>query len=137
MNVPDDSSFVSGGRADTAEHAAILQLQADWIAAQCAGRVDDLLDLCTSNITIYPPIGAPIQGLPAVRRAMLETAAPVKRIHLSDVSITITEGMAVKRARFIMALPGRAAPLTGWHVWILLPRWYVDTIAWTLDQLPE
>lgn len=137
MNAPDDIRFPAGRRADAADHAAILQLQADWIAAQCAGRVDDLLELCTSNITLHPPIGPPIQGLEAVRRTMLENAAPLKRIHLTDVSLTITEGMAIKRARFFMSLPGRAAPLVGWHLWVLLPRWYVDTVAWTLDQLPE
>jgi hypothetical protein len=133
--VPRPDPVVTG--AGDEDRAAILQLQSDWIAAESAGRIDDLLDLCTVTIALHPPIGPPIQGLDAVGRALRAHSAPIKKVFLSDVSLVITDAMAVKRARFVTVLPDRRSPVTGWHVWILRPRWYVDLVAWSLDSLPE
>lgn len=119
------------------DEVAILALQARWLAAEAAGRFDDLCALMTEDIVLQPPIGAPVEGLAAVRVFLGGEAAEVEGIELSDVTLQIDGALAVKRARFRTRLAGGGTEMCGRHVWVLRAPWRISFVAWSLDAAPS
>jgi len=117
-----------------ADEKAVLELQSRWIAAEMNGDREALCSMMTETIVIQPPIGDPIVGLAAVRAFLDGPKELIRSIALSDVSIEVSNGLAIKRARFRTETKGSGAVL-GRHFWVLKPSWRVDFVTWSLDRL--
>lgn len=114
----------------------IRGLHEAWIAAEVAGRVEDVLALAAPDVVMQPPLGEAIVGREAVRALLAASAGAILRIETRDLAVEVADTIAVKRARFETWLRDATEPVTGTHLWVLRPRWEVAFVTWSLDRPP-
>lgn len=119
------------------DHDEISRVHATWLAAEIDGRIDALLDLCTDDVEMQPPIGYLVRGKTAVQEFLSANQVGIESIVISDFSIEIGHALAVKRARFSTKLAGQPQLIQGSHLWLLRPSWRVAFVTWSLDLLPD
>lgn len=119
------------------DKALIEQLHDAWLAAEREGRINDILELCTEDVVVQPPIAPACVGRQDFRRMLEGSAGAIADIRISDLTIDVFEGVAIKRARFSTLLADSGGPIEGAHLWILRPRWKVCYLSWSLDRPPE
>lgn len=117
------------------DRTLIEQVHDAWLAAECDGRVDDILRLCTEDIVVQPPIGGACTGRAAFGRMLAASAGTIADIKISQLTIEPFQTIAIKRARFSTRLVDGHEPIEGSHLWILRPRWKVSYLTWSLDRV--
>ncbi len=122
--------------------AAIGELEQRWTASELAGRVSEVLELCTPDVVWLPPGRPPIRGKAAIREWLERSSDRIKDIRLSEVTVAGDSLTAYKIANFQTRwLPSgstEAVTIKGWHFWVLRRHgefgWRVAVVAWSVVE---
>lgn len=116
---------------------AIEKIHDDWVAAEIAGRPEDVLALCAPAFVGLSPAGDEIRGRKALAGLLKRSLSGVRSIDSSNLLIHIYEDMAVMSANFTTQKDGEDHPIRGRHLWILNwldGEWKVVLSSWGLDE---
>jgi ketosteroid isomerase-like protein len=119
----------------TADIDVVRQLEQQWLAAELAGNVAALLDLCCDDILFVPPSGPPIRGKVAIRNWLSMPQDRIEDIRLTPITLDGDASVAFKVATFETRLA--STTVTGTHIWVLRRQpdstWRVALVAWSLQ----
>lgn len=119
----------------------ILQIHDEWIGLEESGKEEDVLKLCSRDVTWLVPGLGELQGIAEVRSYLVgQPETVIVSIDTFNVRIEVSNELAVKKANFLTTFVDGGAELkvTGTHIWTLRKdrlagRWRVSSVAWVID----
>lgn len=123
------------------DESEILKIHDDWIGLEESGKEEGVLKFCCKDVVWLVPGLGELQGVEEVRSYLMgQPETVIVSIDTSNVAVEVSNGLAVKRARFCTTFMNGdiEAKITGTHIWTLRKnrqagQWQVTCIAWVID----
>ena len=116
----------------------IEQIHSRWIQFEIAGEDHRLIELCASDIELWPPDAPPVRGRLAVSAYMAQETARIHRIEITELRIRGSNEVAYLTANYETTFSTMDDPnprqVLGSHLWILRMQadlWLVALVSWS------
>ncbi len=122
--------------ADAIEN--IEQIHSRWIEFEIAGEDHRLIELCASDIELWPPDAPPVRGRSAVSEYMAQETSKIHRVQITERRIRGSSEIAYLTANYETTFSTIDDPnprrVFGSHLWILRRQadpWLVVLVSWS------
>lgn len=124
------------------DESEILRIHREWIGFEESGKEEGILKFCSRDVVWLVPDLGELQGVEAARSYLFaQPETFIVSIDTFDVTVEISNELAVKRARFRSTFMDDVTEtkVRGAHIWTLRKdrqagQWQVTSVAWAIDS---
>ena len=116
----------------------IERIHSRWIEFEIAGEHHRLVELCASDIELWPPDAPPVRGRSAVSEHMAQGTSKIQRVETTERRIRGSNETAYLTANYETTFSTMDDPnprrALGSHLWILRRQadlWLVALVSWS------
>ncbi len=116
----------------------IEQIHSRWIELEIAGEDHRLIELCASDIELWPPDTPPLRGRSAISEHMAQETSKIHRVEITERRIRGSNEVAYLTVNYETTFSTMDDPnprrALGSHLWILRRQadsWLVALVSWS------